>query len=779
MKTLRSKFLAAALVLVFVCQAVTVIAVLLQAHADAKVRAIHSLAVTSGVLRSYLESRHQQLATTVDILASDFAFRKAVATRDTSTLESALRNHASRVDATYAVIYGSDGEVVAATSDSAPRLDRATVLASGESTSDSVLTEQGGEVYQSVLVSMRAPLQIGWASMGFRIDDALAQQLKGVTGDDVSFAVVRDHTVSVAASTLPRERRDELASHLSGGPIADDAMADYFLQSELVSARGMPVLAVLLRPRQEAMAVFDALLRSMLMLGALSAAIAIGTAAFLSGSLTKPLVLLAGAAKRIRDGDYSTRFAIDSKDEIGDLARTVDSMQTEIAQREHEVRFQATHDVLTGLPNRAAVNAELERRIGANEPFWIMVVGFAEVHEINSTLGLDVGDAIVRAVAARLKEFAGTQHYVARLSDTRFAFVAHAADPRPIHVRAIELRQVFDAKSLLEHVQVSVRASIGVAGFPDHARDAEGVIRRAWTASMDAPAAPERVTSYDAERDAQHTRRMRLIEDLRSAIGTEQLSLVYQPQYDARTGRIEGAEALIRWKHPELGNVSPAEFIPLAEQSNSIKLLTRWVFARACAQVRDWRRRGLSITLSVNVSANDLGDIAFPGFVLRTLDEFGVQPQHLELEITETALSDDIERALESLRILSGLGFRIAIDDFGTGFSSLAQLKRFPINVLKIDRSFVGELDRSPDDSLIVRSTIDLAHGMGMTLVAEGVETVAVARLLTEWGTETLQGYLLSPPLAPAAFEEWLAKVDLRELPKREVRAERALQLAR
>jgi len=783
MKTLRSKFLAAALVLVLVCQAVTVIAVLLQAHADAKARAIHSLAVTSGVLRSYLESRHQQLATTVDILASDFAFRKAVATKDTSTLQSALRNHASRVDATYAVIYGPDGEPVASTTDTAPRLDRTSVLASGDSASDSVLTEQDGEVYQSVLVSMRAPLQIGWASMGFRIDDALAQQLKGITGDDVSFAVVSDRGVRVAASTLPREQQDQLATHLAGGPIAGDAMTDYFLQSELLSARGMPVLAVLLRPRHEAMAVFDALLNSMLMLGALSAAIAIGTAAFLSGSLTKPLVLLAGAAKRIRDGDYSTRFSIDSKDEIGDLARTVDSMQTEIAQREHEVRFQATHDVLTGLPNRAAVTVELDRRIAANEPFWIMVVGFAEVHEINSTLGLDTGDAIVRAVAERLREFAGSSHYVARLSDTRFAVVANGADPRPIHVRAVALRQMFDAKSLLDQVQVTVRASIGVANFPDHARDAEGVIRRAWTASMDATDAPERVSSYDAERDARHARRIRLIEDLRVAIGSEQLSLVYQPQYDLRTGRIEGAEALIRWKHPELGNVSPGEFIPLAEQSNSIKLLTRWVFARACAQSREWRRRGLSITLSVNVSANDLGDIAFPGFVLRTLDEFGVQPQHLELEITETALSDDIERALESLRILSGLGFRVAIDDFGTGFSSLAQLKRLPIDVLKIDRSFVGELDRSPDDSLIVRSTIDLAHGMGMTVVAEGVETVAVARLLAEWGTETLQGYLLSPPLAPPAFEEWFATADLRDLASaaRDAARDRspALQLAR
>jgi diguanylate cyclase (GGDEF)-like protein len=779
MKTLRIKILAAALVLVLVCQAVTVAAVLFQAYADAKARAVHSLTITSGVLRSYLGSRHRQLATTVDVLASDFAFRKAVATRDTSTLQSALRNHASRVGATYAVIYGPDGEVVSATSASAPLLDQTTVTTSHVETGDALLTEQNGEVYQSVLVSMRAPLQIGWASMGFRIDDALATQLKGITGDDVSFVVVRDGGIRVAASTLPGTERDQLVGHLSSGPVAQDAMPGYFLQSEMLSASGMPVLAVLARPRSEAMAVFYALAKSMLVLGALSAAIAIATAVVLSGSLTEPLVALVSAARRIRDGDYSTPIVIETKDEIGDLARTVDSMQTEIAQRETEVRFQATHDVLTALPNRAAINTEIERRIEANEPFWIMVVGFVGIHEINSTLGLDMGDAIVVAVSARLNEYGGSNHYVARLSDTRFAVVVTATESQPIHVSAVALRQVFDSKALLDNAQVTVRASVGIAGFPGHARDAEGIIRRAWTASMDAVVAPERVSIYDEERDAQHTRRLRLIEDLRTSIGTDQLSLVYQPQYDLRSGRIEGAEALIRWRHPELGNVSPAEFIPLAEQSNSIKLLTRWVFAQACAQVREWRRRGVTITVSVNVSANDLGDISFPGFVLRTLDEFGVAPQQLELEITETALSDDIERALESLRILSGLGFRIAIDDFGTGFSSLAQLKRFPIDVLKIDRSFIGELDQSPDDSLIVRSTIDLAHGMGMTIVAEGVETVAVARLLAEWGAETLQGYLLSPPLAPAAFEEWLTKTDLRDLQSATHERGRMLQLAR
>ncbi len=589
MKTLRIKLLAAALVLVLVCQAVTVTAVLLQAYGDAKARAVHSLTVTSGVLRSYLDSRHQQLATTVDILASDFAFRKAVATRDTSTLQSALRNHASRVGAAYAVIYGPDGEVVSTTSDSAPLLDQATVLAPKAAAGGALLTEQGGEIYQSVLVSMRAPLQIGWAGMGFRIDDALATQLKGITGDDVSFVVMSNGNSRVAASTLPRAEREQLVGHLMTGPIGDDAMPGYVLQSELLSASGMPVLAVLLRPRSEAMAVFNALAKSMLILGALSAAIAIGTAVVLSGTLTKPLVALVSAARRIRDGDYSTPIAVESTDEIGDLARTVDSMQTEIAQREQEVRFQAMHDALTALPNRTALDRELERRIMQNEPFWIMVVGFVGIHEINSTLGLEMGDAIMLAVSTRLKEYAASQHYVARLSDTRFAVVMAANDLQPIQVHAVGLRQVFDAKALLDNVQVTVRASIGIAGFPGHARDAEGIVRRAWTASMDAVLATERVSSYDEERDAQHTRRLRLIEDLRTAVGTDQISLMYQPQYDLRSGRIEGAEALVRWRHPELGNISPAEFIPLAEQSNNIKMLTRWVFAHACSQARDWR----------------------------------------------------------------------------------------------------------------------------------------------------------------------------------------------
>jgi len=779
MKTLRIKILAAALVLVLVCQGVTVTAVLVQAYADAKARAAHSLTITSGVLRSYLGSRHRQLANTVEILASDFAFRKAVATHDVATLQSALRNHASRVGATYAVIYGPDGVLLSTTSDAAPVLPGASVLASTGDSNDALLSEQGGEAYQSVLVSMRAPLQIGWASMGFRIDDALAAQLKGITGDDISFVVLRDSGARVAASTLSAREREQLGRHLASDPVGDQVMDGYYLKSELLSAGGIPVVAILARPRSEALAVFDALARSMLLLGALSAAITIAAAVLLSGSLTKPLVTLVGATRRIRDGDYSTQIGVDSRDEIGDLARTVDSMQTEIAQREQEVRFQAMHDALTGLPNRAAVNVELGRRIESNEPFWILVAGFAGIHEINSSLGLDVGDAMVVAVAKRLIEFAGTSHYVARLSDTRFALVATAADAQPIHGAAVALRQTFDSKALLDHVQVGVRASIGIAGFPGHARDADGVVRRAWTASMDAATSQERVSVYDEQRDAQQMRRLRLIEDLRLAIGTEQLSLAFQPQYDLRTARIQGAEALIRWRHPELGSISPGEFIPLAEQSGSIKQLTRWVFARACEQSRDWRRRGIAIEVAVNVSANDLADIAFPGFVLRTLDEYGVAPAHIELEITETALAGDLDRALETLRILSGLGLRIAIDDFGTGFSSLAQLKRFPIDVLKIDRSFVSELDASADDALIVRSTIELAHGMGMTVVAEGVETVAIARLLAHWGAEMLQGYLLSPPLAPAAFEEWLTKVDLRELQNMPRERGPALQIAR
>jgi diguanylate cyclase len=785
MKTLRSKMLAAALVLVLVCQAVTVTAVLLQAHADAEARAIQNLLVTSEVLRSYLRSQHRQLANTVDILASDFAFRQAVATEDITTLGSALRNHASRVGANYAVIYKPNGEVLAATSESAGLLKRNGALSVNGDDDQRIVVADSGRVYQSVVVSLRAPLQIGLASMGFVIDDSLAMQLKSLTGDDVSFVVVRDGATTVAASTLDPQHRQRLPADLASAMGSGAAMPEYFIRSEPLSpdagaATDSPaVFAVLLRSRHDAMAAFDALLRSMLVLAALSAVIAIATAAALSGTLTRPLVALVTAARRIRDGDYSIRIGATTNDEIGDLARTVDSMQTEIAQREEEVRYQATHDVLTGLPNRIAATGELDRRIAAGEPFWILVIGFGGIHEANSTLGLEVGDAMVAAIAGRLTEHASAEHYVARLSDVRFAVVMRAPDSKPPIPAALALRALFEAKPLLDEAQVTVRTSVGIAGYPIHAHEAEGIVRRAWIASLDALAAPEAVATYDAQRDAEHGRRLQLIEDLRRAIGTDQLSLVYQPQYDIRAGRVEAAEALVRWRHPTLGNVSPAEFIPLAEQSNTIKLLTRWVFAQACAQVVEWRRQNLDITIAVNISSNDLADASFPGFVLKTLDRFGVAATALELEVTETALAENLDRMLESLRILRGLDFKIAIDDFGTGFSSLAQLKRLPISVLKIDRSFVGELERSADDALIVRSTIDLAHGMGLIIVAEGVESVGAAQLLAQWGAETLQGYLLSRPLAPMEFEAWLRDTDFALLRNTMQQAPRRLELAR
>ena len=279
MKTLRIKLLAAALVLVLVCQAVTVTAVLLQAHGDAKARAVHSLTVTSGVLRSYLASRHQQLATTVDILASDFAFRKAVATRDTSTLQSALRNHASRVGAAYAVIYGPDGEVVSATSDSAPLLDQATVLAVERRRRQRVVDRTGR---RDLPVGARVDARASADRLGRNGFPHRRRARDAVQGHYRRRRQLRGRRRR-STREWPRRRcrgreRDQLVGHLTSGPIGDDAMPGYVLQSELLSASGMPVLAVLLRPRTEAMAVFNALAKSMLVLGALSAAIAIGTA---------------------------------------------------------------------------------------------------------------------------------------------------------------------------------------------------------------------------------------------------------------------------------------------------------------------------------------------------------------------------------------------------------------------------------------------------------------------------------------------------------------------
>jgi predicted signal transduction protein with EAL and GGDEF domain len=346
---------------------------------------------------------------------------------------------------------------------------------------------------------------------------------------------------------------------------------------------------------------------------------------------------------------------------------------------------------------------------------------------------------------------------LARLGGDEFAILLRVADSlEDAHAVGLEmvaaLRRPFDVQG----ITIELGGSIGVAIYPQHGDSSNALLRCADVAMYAAKSAVGNVSTYNAEFDQHNPRRLAMITELGSAIGGNQLVLHFQPKLDLATGEWSGSEALVRWVHPQLGQIPPGEFIQFAETSDLIRPLTLWVARRALEHMRDWHQRGLNLPVSINLSTRNLLDVTFPDSMAALLKEYGVPPHLLELEITETALIGDPNRAMSVVERLVEQGMRLSIDDFGTGYSSLAYLKRLPLHALKIDRSFVRDMLIDEQDAIIVRSTIGLAHSLGLQVVAEGVEDVDTLAALREFGCDLAQGYVLSKPIPAEQAERRL-----------------------
>jgi EAL domain-containing protein (putative c-di-GMP-specific phosphodiesterase class I) len=311
---------------------------------------------------------------------------------------------------------------------------------------------------------------------------------------------------------------------------------------------------------------------------------------------------------------------------------------------------------------------------------------------------------------------------------------------------------------MLDGHAVSIGASIGVVAYPEHGTDAKVLLRHADVAMYAAKRAGIGYSVYSCEQDTNDPDRLTLIGELRAAIGSDELVLHYQPKLSLLTGRCDQVEALVRWQHPQRGLVPPDHFIPLAEQTGLIKSLTRWVLTEAIRQIRAWLDSGLNITIAVNLSMRNLHDPELVDLVTQLLQARGVSPAMLKVEVTESAVMTDPKRALDCLARLRAIGVEVAIDDFGTGQSSLSYLKQMPIEEIKLDRSFVTDMGTDKNDFSIVRSTIELAHNLGLRVIAEGVENQATWDLLVELGCDLAQGYHMSRPLTEPSLRLWLAR---------------------
>jgi diguanylate cyclase (GGDEF)-like protein/PAS domain S-box-containing protein len=423
-------------------------------------------------------------------------------------------------------------------------------------------------------------------------------------------------------------------------------------------------------------------------------------------------------------------------------------------------RHQALHDILTGLPNRASLAERLPQALAAGrarDARWaLLLLDVDRFREVNDTFGHHNGDKLLREIGSRVRDMLGKDDVVARLGGDEFAVLWDVEDEAGALAFAARVLEALRRPVAIEDMTLCVDASIGVVLVPDNGDDLEELLARADVAMYVAKLAHSGCELYDTDRDKSTVGRTAMAGELRRALEGRELIVHYQPKVELATGRVIGAEALVRWQHPRHGLVLPDKFVPVAEQTGLIDALSRYVLAAALGECRRWREAGFEMGVAVNLSTRNLVDLSLPDDVRLLLAEAEIAPGSLDLEITESALLADPLRAADVVRQLSALGVRIAIDDFGTGYSSLAHLRRLLVSEIKIDKSFVITMAANADDAIIVRSTIELAHSLGLRVVAEGIESKVVCDRLRALGCDVGQGYYLGRPVASGELMDWL-----------------------
>ena len=424
-----------------------------------------------------------------------------------------------------------------------------------------------------------------------------------------------------------------------------------------------------------------------------------------------------------------------------------------------EKEFQALHDSLTGLPNRTLFRSLVAESLAgakASDCSALLIIDLDRFKEVNDTLGHATGDRMLQALGPVLEAAVRDGDIVARLGGDEFGAFLPAVENEEAAIEvAKRIRAAAAQPFVIEGVPLFIEASVGIAISPDDGADVGTLLRRADVAMYLAKEHRVGFERYSPERDLHSLSRLSVLGELRSAIDIGEIVLHYQPKVEAATGELAGVEALVRWRHPTRGLLYPADFLLLAERSGLILDLTDKVLEQGVHQSVEWQRNGMRVPVAANLSVRSLDDETLPARIMGLLSHHGAPPESLSLEITESTVMADPEGALRVLTPLSEMGVRISIDDFGTGYSSLSYLTQLPISEIKIDRSFMTNILDSGTDAIVVRSTIDLAHDLGLEVVAEGVESAAVCELLAEYGCDLVQGYYVQAPVPEGEVKRW------------------------
>jgi predicted signal transduction protein with EAL and GGDEF domain len=743
-----------------------------------------NLNVGTRVLDNYLQNREAQLASSVEVLASDFAFISAVATQDKATIASVLLNHGNRIGADLVFLTDVQGQPVSASDTSL--VEQTTfpfsrILQSAQQDGyATAISAWQNSVFQLFVFPVKAPSTIAWVGMAFKLDGSVAGDIAQLTGLAISFVEVLDQQFLSLATTLPEDSHTALNNlrllNVSGNAqfFADPGeqylgvAKTLYANTDPVSGIEHHIVASLQVPTALVSSARAELLSQLAVILLVTLCICLLVSLWLARQMSNPVARLIEAATLIRRGNYETRVDVDSGGEMALLGSAINTMVQGIGEREEKIKELAFLEPITQLPNRASFTQWIDGYMNASSlddhdsaipdsgaaAFTLCMVSLVNWRDVKFSFGPAVAEQLMARCARNLRTLVGDSGQLYAFTGFQFAIVMPDTSPAQARVRLTTIVNSLQMSQQSDGL-AAPRLAGAIIGYPDDAADAQSLIRGVESTLERAESADDTAMLFLSDHEEERIRQLRLISDFESAFAQNQFHLCFQPKVSLVSKSVTECEALLRWVHPELGFIPPDEFVTLAERSGNIRRMTDWVLETAIAQAAKWHQKGVKVCVAINLSAHDLADRQLPNIVRGLMEKYQADGDMIALEITESAVLRDQKSAIEILVALKRMGLRLAIDDFGTGYSSLAQLKQLPVDELKIDKSFVLALDESPGDEVIVASTIELGHSLGLKIVAEGVENDASLRMLQNFGCDKVQGYYFSKPLRVDEFSQW------------------------
>ncbi|TVP53791.1 MAG: bifunctional diguanylate cyclase/phosphodiesterase [Halomonadaceae bacterium] len=755
----RGRLMLAMLTLVIVTSVSIAGLMMLNLFEEEKARADRQLEVAENVARQTIESRTQLVTSSLEVVVQDFGFKSAMASRDLATITSALENHAARAGADLAMLTDAEGQLIA----NLQGLDNNTPLPFQQLLDEahrlgaaSQMHTWQEEAYQILIVPVRGPGIRGWLVAGFQLNDGFAGFISKLTQTDILFTRGSHPGERLLAGSL-----DESLLEVAMGGEANSSKdlfngSRYFTRSIVLGGPPeLPINLLVLTDRADAMGSYYRLALETLILVLIALTVAALLVLLTARALVRPVLELADFAVNIGDQRDVTPPPNRGGGEISLLRRALINMRLRIINRENRITHSAYHDDLTGLPNRKFIERQLQSAFEQQREQILLGFSIGDFHAINETLGFHIGDQLIIATALRLKGLLPPSGTIARTGGKEFIALLPAMEENPLQQLITTLRSHCESSMLVNESPIKPQLIIAALTLPQDAQSLDEVRRRINLTLKNAEHNGQRFAVYESGGDELHLRELRLIRDLELAIEQGDLYMNYQPKIELKNMAFVQVEALVRWRHPELGFINPEEFITLAERSGQTQELTHFIMGQIARDSAAWHRDLPHIGVAINLSALDLGDSHLPDTIESLFSDWHDRMDRLTFEITESALMQDAGTALNTLHRLRKIGVNLSVDDFGTGYSSLAQLRQLPVTELKIDKSFVLKLNTQSQDQLIVKSTIELAHSLGLSVVAEGIENEPSLRMLQSWGCEKAQGFFMARPMPGDQLMPW------------------------